>query len=108
MTRPIYCDESIWVPVADGLAQRGWEIHTARDEGTLSDPDRQQLQYARDNDWLLLTFDDDFLALVEGEGLDHAGIIFVKQRGKRIGDVVKEVDAYLDGLDENGRRIHYP
>lgn len=108
MTRPLYCDESIWDPVADGLTQRGWQVHTARDEDTLGDPDRQQLQYARENDWLLVTFDDDFLSLVEGEGLDHAGIIFVQQAGKRIGDVVKEIDTYLDGLDDNGRRIHYP
>lgn len=57
--RPLYCDESIWVPVADGLRRRGWIVHTARDEGTLSDPDREQLRYAVENDWLLLTFDDD-------------------------------------------------
>ena len=60
MTRPLYCDESIWIPVADGLRRRGWTVHTARDEGTLGDPDREQLQYAVENDWLLLTFDDDF------------------------------------------------
>lgn len=108
MTRPIYCDESIWGPVADGLTQRGWEVHTARGEATVGDPDRQQLQYARDNEWLYLTFDDAFVSLIQRDRLDHAGIIYVKQAGKRISDVVKEVDTYLDGLDDNSRQIHHP
>jgi predicted nuclease of predicted toxin-antitoxin system len=107
MTRPVYCDESIWIPVADGLRQRGWDVRTARGEGTLGDPDRQQLQYARENDWILLTFDDDFLSLVEGEGLAHAGVIHLQQAGRRIGDVVKAVDAHLDGRDEDDRTIQF-
>lgn len=105
--RPVYCDESIWIPVADGLDRRGWEIHTARDEGTLGDPDREQLAYAVARDWLLLTFDDDFLSLVEGEGLDHEGLIYVQQAGKEIGDVVKAVDAHLDDRGPDDRSIQY-
>jgi predicted nuclease of predicted toxin-antitoxin system len=62
MTRPVYCDESSWIPVADGLRRRGWTIHTARDEGTLGDPDREQLRYAVKRDRPLVTFDDDFLS----------------------------------------------
>lgn len=107
MTRPLYCDESIWMPVADGLRRRGWEIHTARDEGTLGDPDTEQLAYALENDWVLLTFDDDFLSLVEGEGLDHAGLLYVQQAGKKIGDVVKAVDSHLENVETDDRSIHY-
>jgi hypothetical protein len=65
MTGPAYCDESIWIPVADGLRRRGWTVHTARGEETLGDSDEEQLAYAVDNDWLLLTFDDDFFSLVK-------------------------------------------
>jgi predicted nuclease of predicted toxin-antitoxin system len=107
MTAPLYCDESIWIPVADGLRRRGWEVHTARDERTLGNPDREQLRYAVENDWILLTFDDDFLSLVEGEGLEHAGLIYVQQAGRKIGDVVKTVDAHLDERDEDDRSIQY-
>ena len=105
MSRPLYCDESIWIPVADGLERRGWQVHTARDEGALGDPDREQLRFARANDWVLVTFDDDFLSLVEGEGLDHAGLIYVRQAGRRIGDVVKAVDAHLSDRMESDRSI---
>jgi predicted nuclease of predicted toxin-antitoxin system len=97
----------IWVPVADGLRRRGWTVHTAREEGTLGDPDTDQLRYATDNDWLLVTFDDDFLSLVEGEGLNHAGLIYVRQAGRKIGDVVKAVDAHLEERTDNDRSIAY-
>ncbi len=105
--RTVYCDESIWIPVADGLERRGWEVTTAREEGTLGDPDRKQLTYAVDNDWILLTFDDDFLSLVEGGDLEHAGLIYVDQAGRQIGDVVKAVDAHLAERVASDRSIHY-
>ena len=100
MTRPLYCDESIWIPVADGLRRRGWTVHTARDEGTLGDPDHEQLRYAVENDWILLTFDDDFLSLVESDEILHEGLIYVRQSGRQIGDVVKIVDEHLQNRGE--------
>jgi len=105
--RPLYCDESIWVPVADGLRRRGWTVYTARDEGRLGDPDREHLSYAVEKDWILVTFDDDFLSLVEDSGFEHAGIVYIQQAGRDIGDVVKAVDAHLESRTEDDRSIHY-
>ncbi|MFB6298370.1 MAG: hypothetical protein ABEH56_07605 [Salinirussus sp.] len=48
---------------------------------------------------MLVTFDDDFLSLVEGSGFEHAGIVYVQQAGRDIGDVVKTVDAHLESTD---------
>jgi len=107
VSRPVYCDESIWIPVADGLRRRGWTVHTAREEETLGEPDRAQLAYAADNDWLLGTFDDDFLSLVEGEGLDHSGLVYVQQAGRRIGDVVKVIDGHLAERSPDDDSIAY-
>ena len=104
--KPVYCDESVWIPVANGLRQRGWKVHTASEEETLGDPDRDQLQKAVENEWILLTFDDDFLSLVEKEGLEHSGIIYVNQAGKQIGEVVKEVDKLLQNHSKTSD-IHY-
>ena len=105
--RPVYCDESIWIPVADGLRRRGWSVYTARDEDRLADPDRKHLMHAVENDWILMTFDDDFLSLVEGSGFEHTGIIYVQQTGRDIGDVVKTVDAHLESRSKDERGIHY-
>ena len=105
--RPLYCDESVWVPVADGLRRRGWTVYTARSEDRLGDPDRRHLSHVVENDWLLMTFDDDFLSLVEKEGLDHAGIVHVDQTGREIGDVVKTLDEHLQERPEDDRTIRY-
>jgi len=105
--RPLYCDESIWIPVSDGLRRRGWTVTTAREEDMLGTPDREQLNFAVENDWILVTFDDDFLSLVEKSGLDHAGIIYVQQAGRDIGDIVKTIDAHLDERNRDDRHIHY-
>ena len=105
--RPRYCDESIWVPVADGLRRRGWSVRIARDQGMLGKPDRDQLELAEERDWLLATFDDDFLSLVEAEGLSHAGIIFVQQAGRDIGEVVKAIDSHLAERASDDRGISY-
>lgn len=54
-----------------------------------------------------MTFDDDFLSLVETKGLDHAGIIYVQQAGRDIGDVVKAIDSHLESRAPDDRGIHY-
>jgi predicted nuclease of predicted toxin-antitoxin system len=107
MTRPLYCDESIWIPVADGLRRRGWNVRTAREEGTLGDSDREQLRYTLENDWILLTFDDDFLSLVERREIAHRGLVHVRQAGRQIGDVVKIVDEHLQNRPKDDLSIQY-
>jgi hypothetical protein len=93
----IYADENVWMPVVEGLRRRGWSVTTAMDEGTLGDPDVDQLDHAASNGWPLLTFDDDFLSMVEsGEfGRDHAGIVFVSQHERDVGELVGRIDTAL-------------
>ena len=93
----IYADENVWLPVVTGLRSRGWEVTTARDEGTLGYSDEDHLEYAARREWVLMTFDDDFLSLVqtEYEEGDHPGIIFVSQHGKNVGQLVKRIDLTL-------------
>jgi len=104
--KPIYCDESVWVPMAKGLRQRGWEVYIASEENNLGMSYEEQLESAVRSGWLPLTFDDDFPALVDKENTEHSGIVYVNQSGKRVGDVVKEVDALLQNADRL-ERIHY-
>jgi len=85
------------MPVVEGLRRRGWSVTTAMDEGTLGDADADQLDYAASNGWPLLTFDDDFLSMVESDEFegDHAGIVFVSQHGRDVGELVGRIDAAL-------------
>ena len=61
----IYADENVWLPVANGLQRRGWEVTTALEADMLGVGDFEHLQYATERDWPLLTFDDDFLSIAE-------------------------------------------
>ncbi|WP_255152387.1 DUF5615 family PIN-like protein [Halorarius halobius] len=93
----IYADENVWMPVVEGLRRRDWSVTTAMEEGTLGAPDDEQLAYAADNDWLLLTFDDDFLSMVQSGEYDdsHAGIVFVSQHERGVGELVRRIDSTL-------------
>jgi len=99
----IYADENVWLPVVEGLRRRGWSVTTARAEGTLGNPDAEQLRYATEQGWPVLTFDDDFLGLVESEGFesDHSGIVFVSQHARGVGELVRRVDDALRRNDEH-------
>lgn len=47
---------------------------------------------------MLLTFDDDFLSLVESDRdtPSHSGIVFVSQHRKDVGEIVRDVDTALE------------
>ena len=48
---------------------------------------------------------DDFLSLVDAADIDHAGIIYVSQHGKNVGELVRRLDALLEdcaGLSPDG------
>jgi hypothetical protein len=98
----IYADENVWMPVARGLRRRGWEVTTAVEEETLGYSDAEHLRYAADQGWPLLTFDDDFLSLVDSElaDVDHAGIVFVSQYGHTVGELVGRLDSTLQQHEE--------
>lgn len=105
--KPLYCDESVWIPVADGLRQRGWTVTTARDEGNLGLPDMVQITKSRENEWVLITFDDDFLSIVQKSDVEHAGIIYVDQAFREVGEIVKAVDAQLESTEIKDNKVYY-
>jgi hypothetical protein len=47
------------------------------------------------NDWVLLTFDDDFVSLAAESAIEHAGAIYIEQYGKEVGELVRRIDATL-------------
>lgn len=98
----IYADENVWYPVVDGLRRRGWEVTTANDEGMLGRSDREHLAYAASKDWILLTFDSDFLRLVEDETFekDPAGVGYIGQARHDVGELVRRIHAALTRYED--------
>jgi predicted nuclease of predicted toxin-antitoxin system len=91
----IDADENVWKPVVTGLRRRGWDVSSVFDEGTTGDSDREHIERAAANEWVVLTFDDDFLSLAAESTVDHAGIVYIEQYGKNVGQLVRRIDAAL-------------
>lgn len=89
-TLAFYFDESVQVAIADQLIRNGIDCVTARDLEKLGDADPNHLKRATDQKRVLVTYDDDFVEMAH-KGAQHAGIVFVPNRYRRIGIVVKEL-----------------
>ncbi len=89
-TLAFYFDESVQVAIADQLIRNGIDCVTVRDLEKLSDADPNHLKRATDQKRVLVTYDDDFVEMAH-KGAQHAGIVFVPNRHRRIGIVVKEL-----------------
>ena len=85
-----YFDESVQVAIAKQLRRHGIDAETARDLEKLGDDDPNHLQRATVQNRVLVTYDDDYIKLAR-QGAEHAGIVFVPNRYRRIGIFVKEL-----------------
>ena len=72
-----YTNESVDVAVADGLKRRGVKVVSARDAGNLGLSDGEQLEYARKNNFVIITHDNDLLLMAVE--IKHKGIVYVHQ-----------------------------
>lgn len=89
MAEPVrfYLDEHIPPTVAEGLRHRGIEVWTVKGAEMLGADDMEHLAFARQNDCVFVTHDDDFLRLVS-EGYAHSGLVYAP-RDRTIGEMVR-------------------
>ena len=71
-----YTDEHIAQAIVYGLRQRGIDIISPVEAGTLGDSDESQLALAHQQNRVFITKDDDFLKL-NAAGQAHAGIAYI-------------------------------
>jgi hypothetical protein len=88
-----YLDENLPVVVARQLQQRGIVAVTVRDLGLLGDADENHLARAAGMEYVLCTFDTDFVHLATG-GAVHAGIIVGQPGQHGIGEWVLGLTLY--------------
>jgi len=82
-----YLDEHVAEAVATGLRNRGIDVLTLSEAGTLGAGDREHFSYAYEEDRVLVTYDDDFLRLADQID-EHAGVAFAPQ-ATSIGKLVR-------------------
>jgi predicted nuclease of predicted toxin-antitoxin system len=91
----LYTDEDITSELAPALRERGFEAHSALEAGLLRSDDTQQLAYAVDHGFTLLTCNaSHFLMLARHyatTGQAHAGIIISSEQysRRRFGELLR-------------------
>lgn len=83
-----FFDQHVPVAIARGLRRRGVDVLTAQEAECCGVTDIDQLRYARNQNRVLVTFDDDFLVLATS-GEPHAGIAFCSATKYSIGELIR-------------------
>lgn len=76
--------------VAAGLARRGVDVSTVQEAERRGFEDAEQLQFATENNRVIVTFDRDFLVLSD-QGVLHAGIVFCEATKYSIGQMIQSL-----------------
>lgn len=83
-----HLDEHGAAALAEGLRRHGVDVTTTPGAGLLQGTDLEQLAFATANGRVLVTHDEDFLAL-NATGIRHAGIVYCHQQKYSLGDLLR-------------------
>jgi predicted nuclease of predicted toxin-antitoxin system len=97
MTARFYFDQHMPRAIVVGLRQLGVDVLRTQDDGTERLPDEQLLERATALGRVLVTADDDFLALARDwmrAGRPFAGIVHVRHPHRLIGRLISDLHVY--------------
>ncbi|MBD2195264.1 MULTISPECIES: DUF5615 family PIN-like protein [Calothrix] len=83
-----HLDENVDPDIALALRRAGINVTTSQSANLLAQSDNVQLDFAKTNSRVLITHDDDFLIL-NSQGIEHAGIVYVQKDAKPIGYIIR-------------------
>lgn len=73
--------------ITAGLRRRGIEVLTCQEAGLGRTADKDILEYAHANNWVLFSQDDDFLTICANHDLNHNGLVYSHKRNS-IGRII--------------------
>jgi predicted nuclease of predicted toxin-antitoxin system len=94
-------DHDVPDDTAYGLSAQGQEVIRLREVLDPQSSDEEVLRFAAENDYVLITCNDDFLSLAES--IPHAGLIILIRRSARVRERVALL-RLLDSAGEQGIR----
>ena len=90
---------------AEMLRNKGWDIQHTGEIGMSRATDRQILDYARDEQRIVITLDSDFHAILAVKNLDSPSVVRIRQeglRGAELAELVEKIWARIGQQLENG------
>ncbi len=100
-----YLDEHVPKAVAEGLRRRGIDVLTVQEARRVGNPDRKLLAFAAMKRRVVVTFDDDFLAL-DAAGTPHSGIVFSQAGRRSVGELIESLALIANVIDSEEMRNH--
>ena len=86
-----YLDENVLGGTATGLRARGIDVVSAQEAGRCGLPDPDQLAFATAEGRVIVTFDQDYLAL-HATGIPHTGIVYCQADAYSVGRLIHELE----------------
>lgn len=90
---------------AEILRNKGWDIQHTGEIGMSRATDRQILEYARDEQRIVITLDSDFHTMLAVENLDSPSVVRIRQeglRGPELAELVEQIRSRIGQQLENG------
>lgn len=101
----IYADEDVNIAIVEGLKRRGIEAYSFKDFKNFGLSDEEQIAFAKNNNFVLLTHDTDFLKMVHERRIKHKGILFVPQT-KNMGEIIRKIEYVVSILSQEDMVNH--
>lgn len=101
----IFADECVYSATTKSLRDLGHDVETAQEAGLSGHEDQELLQYAIQQNRILISIDMDFSNAVRFVPSTHSGIIILKIRPSTIDNVHQVLSQFLRGNAEE--EIHH-
>lgn len=99
----LYMDVHVPAAITEGLRRRGIDVLTSQEDRTRSSGDEELLKRATELNRILVTQDEDFLAIAarwNESGWEFSGLVFAPQEGASIGRYIEDLELIASCCDE--------
>jgi predicted nuclease of predicted toxin-antitoxin system len=100
-----HMDENVDSAIAEGLRRQGLDVTTTPELSFSGATDEEQVAFIMREHRVIFTHDADFLRLHQ-QGVEHPGIVYVKQGKRTIGEMVRSLVKIHNTLCPDSMRNH--
>ncbi len=99
-------NENVSEAVLQTLTRLGYKAVMSRDYVGKGATDREILDKAIEEEWIIITCDNDFGYLIYKQGMEHVGVVLLRLKDQRPSNQARVIEKALrDGLIEKGKFI---